>query len=159
MDNLPAENTASREKGFWFVFHDGENTIVAEKSLPTGKEYVYINGALLSEKSPAAALSDHPFRHGENQYRIVFNVNDLPAGKMECSFFVNGKRVRAYKAFLKMRMGKVILCAVLGGACGIVGNYFHVPLWIVTPLTPVMIFLFLVLFKSFRDFAFEEIGA
>jgi hypothetical protein len=159
LNDLPIKNTASRTKGFWFVFNDGENTIVAEASSSKGEEYVYVNGKLLSEKSTALTVSEHEFKHGEQEYKIIFNVKNLPMGSMECSFFIDGKRTKTYKVFLKFRIAKVILCVIMGGAGGIIGNYFRWPLWIVTPLTPLLVFLFLVLFKSSHDYAFKEVGA
>ena len=157
MENLPTENTASRANGFWFVFSHADNTIVAEVSPSKKKEFVYINGQLASEKDSALPFRRHEFAHGDNHYRIVFNVKNLPMGNMACALFVNGKPAKTYRVFLKFRLVKVILCAAMGGACGVIGNYLRWPLWLVTPLTPFMVFVFLVLFKSSQDFVFEEV--
>ncbi len=158
MEKLPTENTASRAKGFWFVFTQGDDTIVAGLSPSEKKESVYLNGEPVSEKDSAVPFKRHEFAGGENQYRIVFNVRNLTLGNMACALFVNGKPAKTYRVFLKFRLAKVITCAAMGGACGIIGHYFRLPLGIVTPLTPLMVFVFLVLFKSSRDFVFEEIG-
>jgi len=159
MNDLPIENTASWLKGFWFVFKDSENTIVAGGSSVTGKEYVYINEKLFSEKRSLKKISAHELEYGENKYKIIFNVKSLLTGKVECSFFTNGELTKTYKVSFQFSFVKFIFCLIIAGSCGLIGTYFSWPLWVITPFMVLMLLLFVVLFKPSKDFGVEEDAA
>jgi hypothetical protein len=50
MEKLPEKSEASTSSGIWFVWNDGNNTIRVWSSAINGKEKIYLNDKLISEK-------------------------------------------------------------------------------------------------------------
>ncbi len=97
MNEVPKKNGFSMTTGFWFVFNDANTKIVVNGSAMTGKEYVYVNGKLISEKWSFKQKSRHVFSLGDDHYEVLFYASML-TGQVECSLSKNHERVTKYKA-------------------------------------------------------------
>lgn len=80
-------------KGYIFSFRDGDNEIEAQGSAITGKEKVYFNGDIVSEKWNWSFTSRHQFMVGENSYRVTFGITSYLRGGVECSLHKNGRKL------------------------------------------------------------------
>lgn len=77
MRELPNKSLISIVKGCWFIFHEGDKKILAGGSPLTGKEWVYVNGVLVSEKQSFKITSKHVFQIGGRSHEIEFHIPEL----------------------------------------------------------------------------------
>jgi len=94
---LPEKTQSSLTKGLWFVHNDGLNTIKIFGST-TGKEKVYLNEELVSERRSLKLKSEHHFQDKEkNEYEVKFNTINLIKGEMDCLIIKNNEVVKSFK--------------------------------------------------------------
>ncbi len=74
-------------------FDHGEDTITCVASLITGKEQVYINDQLVSEKRSFRFKSVHHFQLNGQQASITISVGNLLKGPYTIEFWLDGTRV------------------------------------------------------------------
>ena len=92
----------TRKLGYKFYFQDGDNQIACFGSYFTGKEEVYVNDELISNK--------------RNQR--------IHSGKLECSLYKNGQFIKSYEQSSLLNNPKTSLKVLFG--CffgGLVGGY------------------------------------
>ena len=119
--------------GYWYYFNDQELRITAHGSGYSGKETVYLNDEVVSDKRNLGMRSSHKFRHQDNNYEVRFEVTSLLKGGVECSLYRNGQHIATEtKAFLdknnKAGYKQIIFCfiagLVFGGLCAFLTHYF-----------------------------------
>ena len=121
-------------------FDHGEDTITCVASLLTGKEQVYVNDELVSEKRSFRLKSAHHFQLGEQQVTIVISVGNLLKGPYNIEVWLDGilidrdqwdyQRMMAQSnsAHANKSMGQVLgiyfLYGMIGGFVGALVGYF-----------------------------------
>ncbi len=99
MNDIPQESKGSFKEGIWFVFQHLGFTIVAGGKI-NGKEFVYVNGELVSEKRSIKTNSKHHFSYSNSNYSVNFKVNNMFTSNMDCSLICNGEKVKTLNARL-----------------------------------------------------------
>ncbi len=116
--------------GYWFVFEDGDNEIAANGSIWSGKEWIYFNDQLVSEKRNMTSFTTiHEFESGNDKYRLEYIAKNIFTGKMECTVFKNEQMIgqETVAQFFDKRglnMKKVYACLAVGLAIGITATWF-----------------------------------
>jgi hypothetical protein len=67
-------------------------------SSTTGKEYVYVNDELMSEKRSRSILSEHSFSINNHHYKVEFEVLDKAKGELACRLYCDDKLVKLFAA-------------------------------------------------------------
>lgn len=93
-DHLPAESIADRLSA-WFVCRDGHKTIRAWGSFFTGKEIIYLDEHVVSERRSIKKDSNHTFMDEGNIYRVQYHLINQITGKLECRFYKNQTLLKA----------------------------------------------------------------
>ncbi len=70
MPSLPSKSTGNSLKGLWFVFQEGQNKVHAWGSAATGKEKVFLNYQLVSERHNLKKQSAHLFQEKGAVYEV-----------------------------------------------------------------------------------------
>jgi hypothetical protein len=84
------ENTkVSLTKGYWFYFEDAGLKITAFGSGFSGKEIIYINDEIVSEKRNYRIKSTHCFDYAGNTYEVSFEMKNMLTGELVCSLTKN----------------------------------------------------------------------
>ena len=165
MNDLPKESGGSLTKGIWFVFRDNENTIIACGSVFSGKEYVYTNGELLSEKRSMKKRSEHYFKIDQTDYKAVFDVQNILTGRMICTLFRGNEIVKELLARSQFHPRRLILelfiAIILGALVGGIIGFFDLPLYWLALCIPLLLIIFwLIPFKKpFASFEIQELNA
>ncbi|WP_462146807.1 hypothetical protein [Pseudoalteromonas gelatinilytica] len=84
----------SHKLGNKFYFQDGDNQIACFGHIMSGKEKIYVNDELVSEKRSFGFKSNHDFNYQGNAYAVKFEMQNILTGKVECSFYKAGKLVK-----------------------------------------------------------------
>lgn len=147
---LPEKSEASIRKGCWFVVRDGNNLIHIHGSNINGKESVYLNNELVSEKRNLHKKSEHEFEDkNNNSYQIEISVSDLYKGSLECKVYKNDELIKTFKTILNTAKKKqtlsLIILIVLGGISGAIISIYHLPFYY-------LIVLLLVIFPVYLYF-------
>lgn len=85
------KNKISLFSGLCYTFQDKANNITLVGSSFSGKECVYLNNKLISEKRTFKLESSHKIEFEGTTYKIVIKVKSILQCKIEASFFVNEK--------------------------------------------------------------------
>ena len=136
-------------KGLYFVFKMDDITVKAKGSAFMGKESVYFNDELVSERKSLNKVSKHPFEKEGKKYEVIFYMPNIRKGQLECLLFQDGqlieKQIKQIKTKNKaMRFSLLILvCTVIS----LVSIKFNIPTWawttiIASILTAGMIYTF-----------------
>lgn len=130
-------NTAKRDRdmdveqvtfrdGYWFIFEDGEDEVAANGSAWSGKEWVYFNDQLVSEKRNATSrTTEHEFTSGQNSYKLVFYMKNMLKAELECTLYKNGKQIGYdLRQPMKSRNFKMTIfkCFLAGLAAGMLSS-------------------------------------
>ncbi len=83
---IKANNTLS-------YFDHGDYTITCVASLLTGKEQVYVNDQLVSDKRSFGLKSEHHFLLGEQKARIIIRVANLLKGPYIIEFWLDDQKI------------------------------------------------------------------
>jgi hypothetical protein len=82
---IPNKSEASIKNGNWFIYQDGGNLIQIWGSNATGKEKVYLNNELVSERTSIKMRSEHQFTDQQGQnYEVKFEMESLLKGRLKC---------------------------------------------------------------------------
>ena len=76
--------------GSWFTFSDQGRQIVAGGSSLTGRERVFVDGALVSEHRNFRRQNAHDFTAGEHRYRVTFDLASGQRGEIRCTLERDG---------------------------------------------------------------------
>ena len=96
-DNKSAPKSVVRN-GYDFQFEFNGLSFRAGGSSATGKEYVYVNDELVSEKRSMSVLSEHEFSLNNHNYKVEFEVLDKLKGELACRLYCDGKMVKLFAA-------------------------------------------------------------
>jgi hypothetical protein len=114
-------------EGYYYYFQDGDDEIVARCSAWTGMETVYVNGGQVSKFRSLGFNSKHTFDHNGKIYRMIFIVNGMMRGSVECILLKDNRVVGEECVALNTRKGNkwvTIGMTILGFACGFAGAYY-----------------------------------
>ncbi|BDF93345.1 hypothetical protein RC083_05085 [Pseudoalteromonas haloplanktis] len=112
----------TKKLGYKFYFQDGDDQIACFGSYFTGKEEVYVNDELVSEKRSINVTSKHQFELSGNTFNVKFEMHNILTGRLECSLYKNKKLVKSYQQsslFNNPKTSlKVMVGCFLGGLAG-----------------------------------------
>ena len=114
-------------EGYYYYFQDGNDEIVARCSTWTGMEAVYVNGEQVSKFRSLGFNSKHEFTYNGLSYRMIFIVNGMMRGSVECILLKGDHVVGEETVALNTRKGNkwiAIGMTILGFACGFAGAYY-----------------------------------
>jgi hypothetical protein len=101
MKHLPEKSHASFSKGYWFVHHCDSAIIKVWLSAFTGKEKVYANGELVSEKRNITSMNTiHHFHYNHRDYEIDVHCLDMGKSEFSCTVLVDGMLESSYRTRL-----------------------------------------------------------
>lgn len=131
MSKIPAASQISLSKGLWFIFTNGGREISAQCSVLTGKERIFVDSSLVSEKRAFSKSSTHQFAVEDDTYEVVFFVPHILSGSIECTLKKNGARVECFKTNYRYRQRVLSLLAyaLIGALLGFLVGYFNLPVW------------------------------
>src|SRR5690242_11548584 len=92
---IPSAPTASALHGIWFVFHHGGHHIALWIASFTGREELYLDGALVAKRRKFETASTHELVVGDARYSVEFRTRDLRRGVFDCVLRANGDVVDA----------------------------------------------------------------
>ena len=113
------ESQGSIYKGIWFVFNDNENTIKVWVSGTSGKEKVYLNDTLVSEKRNLKMNSQHTFSDSNQTNYEVKTINtNIMKGVLECHLNKIGDIIKKYECRFDLKgfVNTKSLITLIGGA-------------------------------------------
>ncbi len=99
MNNIPTTSQHSLLNGMWFIFKDGNREIAAYSSSTSGRESVFINGELISDKKSLRLKSIHTFTFESIDYNLVIVVHGLCMDKVQCSLAKNDVRIALIRMY------------------------------------------------------------
>jgi len=104
MKALPNRSKSDLADGTWFVHEEPDYILRVWLSAFNGKERVYLNDTVLSEKRNLTSMSTrHEFTHEGHHFfvdiKVSMEVNQMGfgQGRFQCSFFRNGKLLGVYE--------------------------------------------------------------
>ena len=107
----------SFKHGYWFYFDDEGTQIVAHVSALTGKEVVFVDDEIVSNKRNFRLQATHSFAHKERQYEVTIAMVSLIKGAINCRLQRDGVLLhKTSKSFHQHTLGKLFLVSVCLGA-------------------------------------------
>ena len=98
MKSLPIRSEASYTRGIWFVHHEQDSIVRVWLSLLNGKERIFVNEEVVSEKRNVTSMSTrHECMHGGSHYFIDVKNLSLGMGDFQCGIFRDGKLLGVYR--------------------------------------------------------------
>ena len=95
------DSTVSFRKGFSYSYRDNDHDIHLQCSAFSGKEYLYVDDKLVSEKWSFKRKSIHQFTLGDDLYEVELHVVNLLTGETHCTLIKNDVHVKTLKQALK----------------------------------------------------------
>ena len=128
---LPNVSQASITKGIWLVHNDGINTIHFFGS-NTGKEKVFLNEALVSEKRSLKLNNHHEFQDANGStYEIKCATTNLMKGEMTYAIYKNTEVIKNFE--LRFERGnninfkRLLILVILSVAYAIISHELKLP--------------------------------
>ena len=125
------EKALPKKQSFELYFQDGDNQIACKANFYNGKEYVYINDELVSEKRNIGFKTVHKFEFESNPWQVTFDVVNLITCKTECVVIKNKKIIGrktldpfSWKALFKFFIYGVIFGATVMTAAYSLGRWY-----------------------------------
>ncbi|UKN00341.1 hypothetical protein K6119_11405 [Paracrocinitomix mangrovi] len=129
---FPTQSEASIKKGTWFVIHDNSNTIHVWGSNTNGKEKVYLNEKLVSEKRNLGKKSEHSFEDDQgNNYHVLIYTDSYTRGSLVCEVSKNEELIKSFKT--KFAIGKLFKSKafysliIISALFGVIMGIFELP--------------------------------
>jgi hypothetical protein len=114
---IPSAPSASALQGLWFVFHHAGHHIALWISSFTGREELYLDGALVAERRKIALTSSHEFTVGETRYVVELSTRKMRRGVFDCVLRANGVSVAALETeYVVHRRGLQSVIVIAGTA-------------------------------------------
>ncbi|TAJ24717.1 MAG: hypothetical protein EPO67_22650 [Reyranella sp.] len=127
----PETSRVSFLGGYWFIFSDHGRQIAGWGSSLTGRERIYVGGALVSEQRKIRRQTAHDFSVDEHRYRVSFEVE---RSLVRCRLERDGAAVAALQIrrlqrryLTEWQIGA--LAIVLVGAAAWVSETFALSYW------------------------------
>ncbi|MGS2719250.1 hypothetical protein [Paraglaciecola aestuariivivens] len=112
----------TKKLGYKFYFQDGDNQIACFGNYFTGKEEVYFNDELVSSKRNQSVISKHSFEIAGEKYQIVYEMQNILSGRLECSFYKNKHLIEQQQQSSIALLKDPKKALVFVGACFLVGS-------------------------------------
>lgn len=127
---FPLESHASIKEGIWFVFNEGNHIIHVWGSLLSGKESIFVDEQLVSEKRSIKQNSEHIFTIENNEYIVKVSAVHQLNGPLECHLIKNGisqssyicKYERGEKAKQYLFLVTMLLIGIIGTPISLIMN-------------------------------------
>jgi|SRR5690554_271536 len=104
---IPKKTQASLRKGNWLIHEDGDNVIQIWTSNLSGKEKVFVNNELISEKRNLKKEAFHEFSDEQGvKYKVLFKTTSVSKGSSTCLIIRNEATIKTF--FIKYVSGKMI---------------------------------------------------
>ena len=138
MNKIPVTSQFSYPNGLWLIFRDGNREIAAHSSV-LGKDIIFVNGELMSQKRTFRKMSKHQFIFDENNYEVVYFVSKISTGEMECSLIKDGICIGKFKTHYSRGnssmsyLMKALLSFAIAASAGLFAHFFRIP-----PFFPLM---------------------
>ncbi len=114
-------------QGYWFFFDIDGKKVAAHGSSWSGRELVFIDDELVSDKRNYRFNSEHKFKIGERDCRLQFKVTNWLTGELVCSLFEEDALLAtASKAFYENKssfLGMLAKMTLLGFVAGFAAVY------------------------------------
>jgi len=99
-NSVNVDDGVNYKTGFNFIFSEEGNTIRAFGSAKSGKEQVFVNDNLMTEKRSFGRRSCLSFESNEHQYEVEFHMVNLFTGELHCTLIKDGVHVKTLKQSL-----------------------------------------------------------
>ena len=114
---IPPSSSASAIRGLWFVFQDAGASIAIWVSSLSGKEELYVNGALMATRRKIALSSTHEVEVNGSKYTVCLSTKNLRRGVFQCVLSRNGAPVEGWETeYIARRRWQQIAGTVVGAA-------------------------------------------
>lgn len=87
---IPSKSSASTIGGIWFVFSSCHPSVAIWFSSFTGKQKVFVNGALVAEGRSFTGNATYPFTFESSDYVVELRLENMSKGIYRCTLSVNG---------------------------------------------------------------------
>ena len=88
---IPTISKADFTNGIWMVFNSEKHIVKVWMSLVNGKEIIYVNDELLSERRNITSFNTvDSFNHNGDHFDVEIDTESLLPLKINCSVFING---------------------------------------------------------------------
>lgn len=157
---LPATSQAGFLAGCWFVFPTEAGCIRVWGSWLSGKERIYVDERVVTERRNLRFSSEHAFLAGGQEHVVSIAVLSILKGHLSCTLRRNGTITQVLKVSmigdLKVSWFRNIGVLLIAVAAGTTAALFEVPMWMTLASVGVFIFVFL---KPAKDtlFVIEDI--
>jgi len=102
MGNLPQASVVSFSKGIWFVHHERGRTFRVWLSMLTGRERVYLQDRMVSDRRNATQVSTiHHFTDQQHWYEVEIFTRNLSRAEFECSILQDGHLLASYLHYME----------------------------------------------------------
>lgn len=105
---LPEQGTCPR-----FVFQVGEDEIVCEASLATGRERIYLNGELLFSKLNWRRKGVHNVHLNGEDYQVIVKSDSLVKPIRSCRLEKDGVVLQQYRSVSKPKQMYIVVALLL----------------------------------------------
>jgi len=128
------KSQASIRKGTTFVLRNAENSIHIISSSLNGKEKIYFNKELVSEKRNLSARSQHEFKDGEgNEYKVEIESINMSMTSVECRVYKNEELLKTFRTRLNSSTNSAIILwftfIIVACLFGLFMSTFDLPLY------------------------------
>ena len=151
---IPENTQANLKEGNWFIHKDGINVIQVWGSNFNGKEKVFLNNEIVSERrNRIKKQSAHHFQdENGDQYEVKFETTSISEGVMECTIKKENKILKVFKTTYVKGKNSVfrIFIPILAGGLLVYTTTQDIPLILILLLYTGFITLLLYQFKT-RD--------
>lgn len=117
--------------GIAFRFHDSDNVIVFTCAPFSGKEVVFLNGAVVSTAKSYSKQSLHEFEAARTRYTIELSSTDASKGHIECTLSRGESVVRSYVLSRSQtrRPTSILTAFLIALPVGFIQSFFGYSLW------------------------------
>lgn len=151
---------ANKSKGKVGVFEfevDGKKLKAIGSSF-SGKERVFIDDVLVSEKRSYAKNSRHNFKVGDKDYIVEFKLPNLLKAELFCNVYINEQLIAGKVATMNAKhlseiIVPIILVFIAASVLGV--NYFNISIWVLV-LPGVIFFILSLVFINKYAFEIED---
>jgi len=145
-DALPQESSATIKEGIWLICIDGENTIKRWSSATNGKEKVYLNDRLVSEKRSLKGVDKHEFEDRKGTtYQVTYKLTNLLKGASEFQFIKNGEVIKQFnikyvkgRNFTIKKFLPIIVVSIVFGVIHVINKFPDIVWYIYIAITVVI---------------------
>ncbi len=113
-------------KGYWFQHKVNDDTISVFCSGLTGKESVYFNDALVSDKYSWKLKTPHHFSMNGKSYTVNIQITSLNSGAISCQFYEEGILLATEEKGLTVKANNkwlILITSLFGAVLGYFVGY------------------------------------